>query len=128
MMVATSDVLLRLRTRYTIEQTGVGRYLLTHADGHELDAPAVLELDDRLMETYVDRIARTSEQGNYGAAVGLVAIHVEEELEAALATGGELHSIGLRRSRLTRQPEWFVDRTEGSKMDLPEPGSYEWRT
>lgn len=88
----------------------------------------MLELDDQLLEVYVARLAQSTEGANHDAAVGLVVIHVEEEVESALATGGELRSIGVRRSRITRRPEWFVDRVAGSVSEEPGPDTYEWRT
>ena len=88
----------------------------------------MLELDDQLLEAYVARLAQSTERGDHDAALGLVVIHVEEEVESALATGGQLRSLGVRRNRLTRRPEWFVDRVAGPVPEELGPGTYEWRT
>lgn len=127
-MAVATDLLDRLGRLYRIERTGRGRYLLTHVGDRELDEPAELELDDQLLEAYVARLAQSTEGGNHDAAVGLVVIHVEEEVESALATGGQLRSIGVRRNRISRRPEWFVDRIAGPVPNEPGPGTYEWRT
>lgn len=127
-MSAASDLLERLRRLYTLDRAGEGRYLLTHVGDRRLDEPAVLELDDRLLEVYVARLAQTSEGGSYKAAVGLALIHIEEEVESALATGGELQAIGVRRGRITRRPEWFVDRIAGPVVEPDGRGTDEWTT
>lgn len=126
-MTTTTDILDRLRPHYRIEQVGAGRYALTPAQEDEPGPPAILDLDDHLVEAHVQHLARSSEGGDLTAAAGLVAIHIEEEVESALATGGVLHALGLRRARISRRPQWYVDRTPGPTPDLG-PGEFEWRT
>jgi hypothetical protein len=84
-------------------------------------------LSEDLFERYARRLADSSEEGNLRRALGLIYVHLVEEITADSAAG-PVTDVGLRRGRLGR-PRWFVarapqaDRSSPSSVWLAEPPS-----
>lgn len=99
---------------FTWQHIGAGTILLTAYRGEQLPCATRLELDDGLFERYVGRLARTSENGDREAAIGLVYVHLEEELLAAAPDFG-IRAMGVKRARLGR-PQWFAERVPADEL------------
>jgi hypothetical protein len=87
--------------------------LLTHYRTAPLEPMVRLQLltEDQFAR-YLRSLARSSEDGDEDAALGLMFIHLDEEI-AAVTTRGLVSQIGLRRRRLGG-PDWFVERVSAS--------------
>lgn len=114
-MTAKDQFVQLLSPDFTWQHIGAGTILLTAYGGEQLPCATRLELDDGLFERYVRRVARTTENGDREAALGLVYVHLEEELSAAAPDFG-VRAIGLRRSLLGR-PRWFAERVPSDELD-----------
>lgn len=82
------------------------RFLLTSYMGQPI--AVTLHLPEELFERYVLWIARTSEHGNVTDALGLIYVHLEEDV-AVDSADGVVTDIGLQKRRLGH-PQWVVHR------------------
>ena len=101
----------RLRGAYTLVPRNSTSYLITHAGADEIDGAIQLELDQDLLERYLDALIGTQVAGDRQSAIGLVKIYVDETVQSALTMGQTVRVMGLRKNRRSRQPEWFVDQS-----------------
>jgi hypothetical protein len=123
-MSLRDDFLQRLAPEYAwtrLDAEGQ-RYLITHHRGHPLRLPVRLHLlTEDLFERYAGDLARTCEDGNVGAALGLMFVHVDEEVTVDSQT--VVTDVGLKPRHLGK-PAWFTRRIPPDQVDS-EP-SYVW--
>lgn len=123
-MSLRDDFLQRLAPEYTWTRLDVQgqRYLITHHRGHPLQLAVRLHLlTEEQFERYAEDLARTCEDGNVGAALGLIFVHVDEELSVDSET--VVTDVGLKPRRLGK-PSWFTRRIPPDQVDS-EP-NYVW--
>jgi len=98
------------------------RQLLTHHRGHPLPHPVTLHLlTEEQFERYATEVAKTSEDGDLDAALGLIFVHVDEEI--TVDASDVLTDVGLEPRRRGK-PAWFVRRVPPDRIDS-EP-TYVW--
>jgi hypothetical protein len=86
-----------------------GTYLITRHGGQLLDPPARLQLTtESVFEQYAARLAVEAQEVDARAALGLIYVHIDEELTADTASGPVIR-LGIRSRRIGRA-SWFVDR------------------
>jgi hypothetical protein len=119
-MSLRDDFLEQLSPEYGWLPGGGGLFLITKRRGHKLIPPVRLHLDEKLFERYTLWIARTSEDGDIGAGLGLIFIHLDAEFAADRPPGTILTDIGVRRGQLGR-PNWLATRVPDSDDPADDP-------
>ena len=102
-----------------------GRYVVTASPGGPLPLRPRLHLPASLLDEYVARLA--DEEGSLEGALGLMLVHVEEDLES-VSVDGRNHTVALGVERAADgRAAWFV---QAEPVDVPSwlaEGEYEWR-
>jgi hypothetical protein len=94
--------------------------LITRHAGRLLEPPVRLHLlTEGVFAQYARQLADSSEDGDLRSAIGLIYVHVIEEI-AADSTGGPLTDVGLERRRFGG-PVWFAERAR--KHPEPSPST-----
>ena len=109
----------RLSREYAWVPAGAEMFHITEYRGEKLARPVRLHLDEQQFERYALWIARTCEDGDIDAGLGLIYIHLDEEL-AADRPWADVTDIGLRRGRVGR-PKWFSTLVPASNDAVVDP-------
>jgi hypothetical protein len=117
-MSLRDDFLQRLAPEYgwtRLDGTGQ-KYLLTHHRDQPLRRAVRLHLlSEEQFERYAEDLARSSEDGDVQRALGLIFIHVDEEITVE-SCAGVLTDVGLQPRRLAT-PSWFTRRVPEDLVD-----------
>jgi hypothetical protein len=104
-----------LAPTFTWLPAGSGVFLVTEHMGNKLPTPVKLHLDEELFDRHARWVARTAEGGNLENALGLILVHLDEEI-TSVSDGMVLTDVGLRPRGL-RRPVWFSKRMKASAVD-----------
>jgi hypothetical protein len=124
-MSLRDDFLQHLAPEYAWTRVDVAgqKYLVTHHRDVPLRRAVRLHLlDDEQFARYAEDVARSSEDGDVQRALGLIFIHVDEEITVD-SSAGILTDVGLERRRRAK-PSWFTRRVPEDLLDT-EP-DYAW--
>jgi hypothetical protein len=110
----------QLSAEYGWVPAGGAIFLITKYREEKLARPVRLHLDEQQFERYALWIARTCEDGDIGAGLGLIFIHLDAEFAADRPPGTILTDIGVQRGKLGRT-KWFSTRVPVSDDPADDP-------
>lgn len=126
-MSAQDQIVEALRSEYQLERVDTDSFSITGVGAEAIDPPIQLVVNEALTNRYLETIAAQVIRAGFSDAVDYVKLHVDEQVQSALAMGGTVRSLGVRRSKVLGRPEWYVDTTEAPPLRLEDGEAFEWR-